>query len=108
MKEDIVGESGGIPGLVRIISDHLGQVKRVEIDDLVFKETDKNLVSDLFVAALDDFNSKVRQRALEKLREKNGPGGGLLEQLLNAGPSRVVDLPPAEIDTDVDENDGER
>lgn len=102
MKEDIVGEAGGIPGLVRIIADNLGQVRRVEIDDLVFKETDKDLISDLFVAALNDLNQKTKQKALKKLREKTSPNK-ILEQLLN--PGSVIDAPPIEIDTGIDEDD---
>lgn len=69
--EDVVGESGGIPGLVRIIFDSAGYPKRVEIDDLVFNEADKQLISDLFVAALNDASEKLRDRARERFLRKH-------------------------------------
>ena len=48
MIDEIVAESGA--GLVRIIYRD-GAPYKVEIDDLVFKKTEKQLVSELFVAA---------------------------------------------------------
>ena len=104
--EDIVGESGGIPGLVRITCDSLGNPKKVEIDDLVFKETDKQLVSDLFVAALDDLNQKI----LEKGREQLSQNKSALKKLLG-GSGFPVTPPPAppsfpNRDDDLDNGDG--
>lgn len=67
--DEIVGEAGGIPGLVRIIGNKHGQPIRVEIDDLIFKEEDKQLISDVFVAALNDFMVKTGDRAIQELRD---------------------------------------
>lgn len=73
----IVGEAGA--GLVKVISDGFAQPVGVEIDDAIFKETDKKLVSDLFVAAMKDnlrrcqenaasVEDKLRMQMLSKLR----------------------------------------
>ena len=75
-----VGEAGGIPGLVRITVNGAGQALKVEIDDLVFKETDKQLISDLFVAALNDAfaqcDAYMKQELLRYYSELNSLGGG--------------------------------
>ena len=94
MKEEIIGEAGGIPGLVRIIADHVGQVRRVEIDDLVFQKTDKGLISDLFVAALNNLNDQLRLKALEKIRKRTKP---TLLDALGLGSADVIELPPLEL-----------
>jgi len=104
MNEDIIGEAGGIPGLVRIIADHQGHYRRVEIDDLVFKETDKDLVSALFVAALNDLTKKMQERAMEKIRNSPRPTGSFLDQLLG-GKAKVFELPPIQLDVDVDNDE---
>lgn len=106
MSEDIIGEAGGIPGLVRIIADHRGNYKRVDIDDLVFQKTDKDLVSDLFVAALNDLTKKMQERALEKIRNTHKSTSNILDQLLGGnGKTKVFELPPIQIDTDNDDDD---
>ncbi|KKN37550.1 hypothetical protein LCGC14_0762330 [marine sediment metagenome] len=60
---EIVGEAGA--GLVKIVYNGLGEPLRVEIDDLIFKETDKQLVSDLFVAATKQVIEKFSKIAVE-------------------------------------------
>jgi len=57
----IIGEAGA--GLVRVISDGYGRPKSVEIDDIVFRETEKRLVSDLFVAAMNDNMRRCQENA---------------------------------------------
>jgi len=67
MKKEYLGEAGGIPGLVRVTINNIGLPLKVEIDDLVFKETDKELISDLFVAAMNDAYAKLDKDYQEAL-----------------------------------------
>lgn len=63
----IIGEAGA--GLVKVTYRN-GVPFKVEIDDLVFKETDKQLVSELFVAALMDTEKKLIEEARSKYSNK--------------------------------------
>ena len=60
---EIIGEAGA--GLVKVVYNGLGEPLRVEIDDLIFKETDKQLISDLFVAATKQVIEKFSKIAIE-------------------------------------------
>lgn len=110
MSEDIVGESGGIPGLVRIFCDDKGRARRVEIDDLVFQKTDKQLISDLFVSALDDMNKKIVEKQRENIRNQPRTSGGL-EKLLGLPVTRIdapwPPLPESSSQNDEEMDDGE-
>jgi len=72
LKKEYTGHAGGIPGLVRITIGTDSRARKVEIDDLVFKKTDKQLISDLFVAALNDaFNqldSDLKKEMTNRIR----------------------------------------
>ena len=70
MTEEIVGESGG--GLIRIICDDFGRPLRVEIADEIFNKEDKQLISDLFVAAMNDSVAKAAESVTEKIIQKRG------------------------------------
>lgn len=59
----VVGEAGA--GLVKITTNGIGEPISVEIDDLIFKETDKQLVSDLFCAAIRDNQQKCQIKSRE-------------------------------------------
>ncbi|KKM00423.1 hypothetical protein LCGC14_1804560 [marine sediment metagenome] len=72
MNKKIVGESGA--GLVKITLNYLGKAIQVEIDDLIFKETDKQLVSDLFVAALNNVFEKYDTIIKEQIAKTYGIG----------------------------------
>lgn len=65
------GQSGA--GLVKITIDANGQAHHVEIDDLVFTKEDKQLISDLFVAALNDAYRRVDEE-FERRYDKKGKG----------------------------------
>jgi len=64
--QSFTGESGA--GLVKVTINTAGRASRVEIDDLIFKETDKQLISDLFIAALNNAYDKadtwIKQEAM--------------------------------------------
>jgi len=61
LKKEYIGNAGGIPGLVIITIDSYGRASKVEIDDLVFNKTDKQFISDLFVAALNDAYAQLEE-----------------------------------------------
>lgn len=80
----IVGEAGA--GLVKYTTNGYGVPINIEIDDIIFKETDKKLISDLFCAAVNDNITKCQENArateFELRRElmqasyENSQGGG--------------------------------
>jgi nucleoid-associated protein EbfC len=83
----VVGEAGA--GLVKYTSNGYGQPVKIEIDDVIFKETDKQLISDLFCAAVRDnitkcqeqastIESELRRELMFGLRQdyENSEGGG--------------------------------
>lgn len=58
---------------MKITIDANGQAHHVEIDDLVFTKEDKQLISDLFVAALNDAYRRVDEE-FERRYDKKGKG----------------------------------
>ncbi len=62
-RSEIIGEAGG--GMVKIIGNGRGTISKVEIDPIIFKEQEAQLVSDLFAAACNNFKEKME----EKLKE---------------------------------------
>lgn len=78
----ITGESGA--GLVRVTYDTIGRPISVEIADEIFSKEDKQLVSDLFVAAIRDVHKKLDQITTELMLEnglKNNPFVNMLNNL---------------------------
>lgn len=65
-KIEVIGEAGA--GLVRLTYNGFNELTKVEIDDLIFKETDKQLISDLFVAASRQATKKLSEVAMEEMR----------------------------------------
>ena len=65
------GEAGA--GLVKVTIDTAGRARQVEIDDLIFKKTDKQLISDLFVAALnrayEQADAWLKQQVMDNYRK---------------------------------------
>lgn len=65
LNKEYVGEAGA--GLVKITINAAGIAKKVDIDDSIFNNEDKNFISDLFCAALNDAIRKadadIRQQA---------------------------------------------
>ena len=60
-KAVVIGEAGA--GLVKYTTNGYGQPLKIEIDDVIFKETDKQLISDLFCAAVSDNIKKCQETA---------------------------------------------
>lgn len=58
-RAEVIGESGA--GLVRVVMTGRHDVKRVSIDDSVFRE-DKEVLEDLLAAAVNDAVRKIEAR----------------------------------------------
>ena len=69
---EVVGNSGG--GMVKVTMTCRHDVKKVEIDDALMSEEDKEVLEDLVAAALNDAVRKVEQQTQEKMA---GLAGGL-------------------------------
>ena len=69
---EVVGNSGG--GMVKVTMTCRHDVKRVEIDDTLMSEEDKEVLEDLVAAAVNDAVRKIEQETQEKMA---GLTGGL-------------------------------
>ncbi len=67
---EVIGSSGG--GLVRITLSGKTEARRVEIDPSLLKESDKQVLEDLLVAAINDARTKVEATAQQKMAELTG------------------------------------
>ncbi len=76
-KAEVQGEAGG--GLVKVVMNGKREVLRLDIDDSLFKEEDKEILEDLVAAAVNDAVHKVSRMKEEKMAELAGglqlPGG---------------------------------
>ncbi|MFC1567813.1 YbaB/EbfC family nucleoid-associated protein [Pseudomonadota bacterium] len=61
---EVVGESGG--GMVKVIMTGAHQVRRIEIDQSLWDEQDKDLVEDLVAAAVNMATQIVDEKAKER------------------------------------------
>lgn len=62
-KSRITGEAGA--GMIKLVTNGYGEPISVEIDDLVFKETEKQLISDLFCSAIRDNSRRCKENAIK-------------------------------------------
>jgi DNA-binding YbaB/EbfC family protein len=69
-KAEIEGQSGG--GLVHLIVDGKGEVKRVRIDPSLMKGDEVEILEDLIVAAFADARSKSDSAMQAKMAEITG------------------------------------
>lgn len=69
---EVVGNSGG--GMVKVTMTCRHDVKKVEIDDTLMTEEDKEVLEDLVAAAVNDAVRKIEQETQEKMA---GLTGGL-------------------------------
>lgn len=67
---EIEGRSGG--GLVTVVLDGKGQLKKVRIDPSLMKPDEAEIVEDLVIAAADDARGKVAALMEDKMRDATG------------------------------------
>ena len=68
-KIEVEGVSGG--GLVKIIMNGEGDLKKINLDDAMFKES-KQVLEDLIVAAQNDAKSKLKKKTSEEISKVTG------------------------------------
>lgn len=69
-KAEIEGQSGG--GLVHVVVDGRGELKRVRIDPSLIKPDEVEILEDLIVAATADARGRVDQIMQSKMAEITG------------------------------------
>ena len=68
-KIEVEGISGG--NAVKIIMNGDGELKKVTIEDVLFKES-KEIIEDLIVAAHNDAKSKLKKKTTEEISKITG------------------------------------
>ena len=68
-KIEVEGISGG--NAVKVIMNGDGELKKITLDDALFKET-KEILCDLIVAAHSDAKSKLKKKATEEISKVTG------------------------------------
>jgi len=63
---EITGQSGG--GLVSVVMNGRHEVRRVDIDDSLFDD-DRDMISDLVAAAMNDAVRKVQETSQERMSQ---------------------------------------
>ncbi len=67
---EVEGSAGG--GLVRVVMDGKGQLRRVEIDKSLVDPEEVEILEDLILAAANDAKSKVEARVQEEMGKLTG------------------------------------
>lgn len=69
-EERLEAESGG--GMVKLEVDGLGNITKLEIEDDLFNEKDKELIEDLIIAAVNKSKEKLKELWQKKFEEHIG------------------------------------
>ena len=69
-KIEVEGISGG--GLVKVIANAKGEIKRIHLDDSIVKVDEKEITEDLIVAAINDAKKKGEAAAQEEMKNLTG------------------------------------
>ncbi len=67
---EVEGTSGG--GVVKVIATAKGDIKRINLDESLFKPEDKEITEDLIVAAINDAKQKAEVAAQEEMKSITG------------------------------------
>ena len=67
---EVEGTSGG--GLVKVTSNAKGDIKKIIIDDSLFKPEEKEITEDLIVAAINDAKQKGEVASQEEMKSITG------------------------------------
>ena len=68
--EEITGQSGG--GMVRVTLTGKGEARRISIDPKIVDASEKEVLEDLIVAAINDARAKVDARLSEEMGKLTG------------------------------------
>lgn len=68
--ERVVVEVGG--GMVKIVSDGLGNVIDLEIDKSLLNEKEYDVLKDLLISAINEVSDKTKESAAERLSQASG------------------------------------
>ncbi|MCK5224643.1 YbaB/EbfC family nucleoid-associated protein [Candidatus Calescamantes bacterium] len=69
---EVTGESAG--GLVKVTANCAMEIKRIDIDDEIWKENDKDMLADLVAAAVNTALSSAQEKMNDEL---SGLTGGM-------------------------------
>ena len=69
-KIEVEGVSGG--GLIKVISNAKGEIKRIILDESVLKPEEKEITEDLIVAAINDAKKKAEEASQEEMKNISG------------------------------------
>ena len=67
---EVTGTAGG--GMVEVTMTGKTEARRVKIDPKLFDSTERHVVEDLIVAAINDARAKIEARVAEKMSELTG------------------------------------
>ena len=67
---EVEGVSGG--GLIKVISNAKGEIKRIILDESVLKPEEKEITEDLIVAAINDAKKKAEEASQEEMKNISG------------------------------------
>ncbi len=68
--ERVVVEVGG--GMVKIVSDGLGNVIDLEVDKSLLNEKEYDVLKDLLISAINEVSDKTKESAAERLSQASG------------------------------------
>ena len=67
---EVEGTSGG--GMVKVVASAKGEIKKIILDESLFKPDDKEITEDLIVAAVNDAKQKGENAAQEEMKSLTG------------------------------------
>ena len=67
---EVEGVSGG--GVVKVIANAKGEIKRISLDESLLKPEEKEITEDLIVAAINDAKQKGEIAAQEEMKSVTG------------------------------------
>ena len=67
---EVEGVSGG--GMVKVIANAKGEIKRIMLDDSLMTKEEKEMTEDLIVAAINDAKIKGEQASQEEMKSVTG------------------------------------
>ena len=67
---EVEGSSGG--GLIKVIANAKGVLKRINIDETLLKGEEKEILEDLIIAAINDVKEKGEAAAQEQMKSLTG------------------------------------